>query len=181
MFLVRYVRFVPAIRVCVGDVFSTGCRAYVRIARFSHAPLSAHALHSSLFRTRLSGHAPHSSLPRTHLRIVCEGRIFMISTYARIFSFIQGFFELKNRSAMMVSWWSKDHQKLSTGGLFISHLWRVSHHTKGNTMYLDTGTMIAIMIALTVSTTLFITTAVANARLARQNQWLAQRNRDLRK
>jgi hypothetical protein len=40
----------------------------------------------------------------------------MISTYARIFSFIQGFFDLKNRSAMMVSWWSKDHQKLSTGG-----------------------------------------------------------------
>jgi hypothetical protein len=48
-------------------------------------------------------------------------------------------------------------------------------------MYLDTGTLIATMIALTVSTTLFITTAVANARLARQNQWLAQRNRDLRK
>lgn len=48
-------------------------------------------------------------------------------------------------------------------------------------MYLDTGTLIATMIALTVSTTLLITTAVANARLARQNQWLAQRNRDLRK
>jgi len=32
-------------------------------------------------------------------------------------------------------------------------------------MYLDTGTMIAIMIALTVSTSLFITTAVQNARL----------------
>jgi hypothetical protein len=48
-------------------------------------------------------------------------------------------------------------------------------------MYLDTGTLIAIIIAITVPTTLFITTAVANARLARQNQWLAQRNRDLRK
>jgi hypothetical protein len=64
-------------------------------------------------------HAEHTSLSNartTHPRIVCEERIFMISTYARIFSFIQGFFDLKNRSAMMVSWWSKDHQKLSTGG-----------------------------------------------------------------
>ena len=48
-------------------------------------------------------------------------------------------------------------------------------------MYLDTGTIMATMIALTVSTTLFITTAVANARLTRQNQWLVQRNRDSRK
>lgn len=48
-------------------------------------------------------------------------------------------------------------------------------------MYLDTGTIIATMIALTVSTTLFITTAVANARLTRHNQWLVQRNRDSRK
>jgi hypothetical protein len=83
---------------------------------------------------------------------------------------------------MMVSWWSKDHQKLSTGGLLhFPPVESFSHHTKGNTMYLDTGTMIAIMIALTVSTTLFITTAVANARLTRQNQWLVQRNRDARK
>ena len=48
-------------------------------------------------------------------------------------------------------------------------------------MYLDTGTLIATMIALTVSTTLFITTAVHNARLTRQIQWLAKANRDLRK
>jgi hypothetical protein len=48
-------------------------------------------------------------------------------------------------------------------------------------MYLDTGTLIATMIALTVSTTLFITTAVQNARLTRQIQWLAKANRDLRK
>ena len=106
----------PSHAVCVGDVFFTGCRAYVRIVRFSQTSPSAHALHYLLLRTRLSAHALHSSLPRTHLRIVCEGKIFMISTYARIFSFIQGFFDLKNRSAMMVSWWSKDHQKLSTGG-----------------------------------------------------------------
>jgi hypothetical protein len=48
-------------------------------------------------------------------------------------------------------------------------------------MYLDTGTIIAIMIAITVPTTLFITTAVQNARLTRQVQWLAKANRDLRK
>jgi hypothetical protein len=105
----------------------------------------------------------------------------MISTYARIFSFIQGFFDSKNRSAMMVSWWSKDHQKLSTGGLLHFPTRREFPYTRGSTMYLDTGTLIATMIALTVSTSLFITTAVQNARLTRQIQWLAKANRDLRK
>jgi len=109
----------PCAAVCVGDLFSTGCRAYVRIVRFSQTSPSAHALHSSLSHAHASTHThyiPCCHARTTHPRIVCEGRIFMISTYARIFSFIQGFFELKNRSAMMVSWWSKDHQKLSTGG-----------------------------------------------------------------
>lgn len=81
---------------------------------------------------------------------------------------------------MMVSWWSKDHQNsLRVVSSFPTR--REFSYTKGKIMYLDTGTIIATMIALTVSTTLFITTAVANARLARQNQWLAQRNRELRK
>ena len=106
--------------VCVGDLFSTGCQAYVRNVRIFHTHLHAHARHSSLLRTRLHPHALHTSLSyvrTTYIQLVREGRFFMISTYARIFSFIQGFFDLKNRSAMMVSWWSKDHQKLSTGGL----------------------------------------------------------------
>lgn len=34
-------------------------------------------------------------------------------------------------------------------------------------MYLDTGTLLAIMIALTTSTTLMITAVVQNARLSR--------------
>jgi hypothetical protein len=104
----------------------------------------------------------------------------MISTYARIFSFIQGFFDSENRSAKMVSWWSKDHQNsLRVVSSFPTR--REFSYTKGNIMYLDTGTLIATMIALTVSTSLFITTAVQNARLTRQIQWLAKANRDLRK
>jgi hypothetical protein len=38
-------------------------------------------------------------------------------------------------------------------------------------MYLDTGTLIAIMIALTTSTTLMITTVLQNARLTKDKEY----------
>jgi len=42
-------------------------------------------------------------------------------------------------------------------------------------MYLDAGTLIAIIIAITTSTSLMITAVVQNARLARQsNEWRYQ-------
>ena len=43
---------------------------------------------------------------------------------------------------------------------------------KGNTMYLTTGDILAVIIALVVSVTLVITTALANARLTTsRDEW----------
>jgi hypothetical protein len=47
-----------------------------------------------------------------------------------------------------------------------------NRHPKGSTMYITTLDMLAVMIALVVSTTLVITTAIANARLtASRDEW----------
>lgn len=54
------------------------------------------------------------------------------------------------------------------------------HYPKGSTMYLTTGDLLAVMIALVVSVTLVITTALANAKLTvsrdeYRKAWLMER------
>ena len=99
------------------DLYPYVCVADRSLSSLVHVRTHIHTLRRAESRThtqnipRCQAHTPH-----TYESFARRGFLLISYMHARIFSFIQGFFDLKNRSAMMVSWWSKDHQKLSTGG-----------------------------------------------------------------